>query len=209
MTHSKLRFSKFKKFNFRSVFGELPDTIEFSNFLLQLKNQRSGSKTVCGIPLALLGKWTLRFSSDKNCKLKAKLWWVEARESKKREFFVTFILSEGNFFNICVLSQCIVYWINFQYIHFCYLFSKSLKAFSLSLKDETRILLLWDGSLVTLTLLCSFIYSSVMKPVHIFIARNRASESCLISELCFCRFVHFVYVPMYIFDCYHKEYASD
>ena len=28
---------------------------------------------------------------------------------KKRAFFVQFILSEGNFFKICVLSQCIVY----------------------------------------------------------------------------------------------------
>ena len=33
---------------------------------------------------------------------------------EKRAFFVTFILTEGNFLNICVLSQCILYWINFQ-----------------------------------------------------------------------------------------------
>ena len=51
-------------------------------------------------------------------------------------------MTEGNFFNICVLSQCILYWINFQNIYtltyqnellrtfFC-LFLKSLKAFSL------------------------------------------------------------------------------
>ena len=32
-------------------------------------------------------------------------------------FFVPFILSEGNFFKICVLSQCIVYWRHFQKIH--------------------------------------------------------------------------------------------
>ena len=33
----------------RSVFGGAPThTIGFSNFLLQLKNQRSGGKTVCG-----------------------------------------------------------------------------------------------------------------------------------------------------------------
>ena len=29
-------------------------------------------------------------------------------------FFVLFILSDGNFSNICVSSQCIVYWIHFQ-----------------------------------------------------------------------------------------------
>ena len=36
---------------------------------------------------------------------------------KKKEFFVPSILSEENFFKICVLSQCIVYWIHFQNIH--------------------------------------------------------------------------------------------
>ena len=33
--------------------------------------------------------------------------WGSRKE--KRAFFVPFILSEGNVFNICVLSQCIVY----------------------------------------------------------------------------------------------------
>ena len=41
--------------------------------------------------------------------LKVKLWWVGSRERKKSAFFVTFISFEGNFFNICVLSQSIVY----------------------------------------------------------------------------------------------------
>ena len=36
---------------------------------------------------------------------------------KKRAFFVSLILSEGNFFKICVLSQCIAYLIHFQNIH--------------------------------------------------------------------------------------------
>ena len=30
------------------------DIIEFQNFLLQLKNQRSGSKTVCGFSIILI-----------------------------------------------------------------------------------------------------------------------------------------------------------
>ena len=62
-------------------------------------------------------KWKIYFSSYKNRKLKVKLRWVRARERKKRAFFVPFILSEGNIFNICVLSQSIVYWIHFQNIH--------------------------------------------------------------------------------------------
>ena len=57
------------------------------------------------------------FSSYKNHELKVKMWQVEAPEWEKTAFFVTFILSEGNFLYICVLSQCTVYWINFQNKH--------------------------------------------------------------------------------------------
>ena len=39
-------------------------------------------------------------SSYKKCELKVKLSWVVA--CKKKECFVTFILSDGNFFNILV-----------------------------------------------------------------------------------------------------------
>ena len=96
------------------------------------------------IPYTVLERRTLCFSSCKNCKIKVKLWWVRAREGKKILFLVPFSLSEGNLFGICVLSQCIVYWIHFENIHtftyqktllhliFC-LFLKSLKAFSVSL----------------------------------------------------------------------------
>ena len=51
---------------------------------------------------------------------------------KTRVFFVPFILSERSCCNICVLSQCIAYWIHFQNIYtyaitlFC-LFSKSFQ----------------------------------------------------------------------------------
>ena len=87
------------------------------------------------------------FSSYKNCELKIKLWWVGAHE-KADCIFLTFILSERKFFNISVLPQFIVYWINFQnihillyikkhyFIHFCCLFLKSSKGFSVSLKLE-------------------------------------------------------------------------
>ena len=43
----------------------------------------------------------------------------------KRAFFVPFILSEGNFFNICVLPRCIVYWIQFQNID-TFIYQKTL-----------------------------------------------------------------------------------
>ena len=79
-------------------------------------------------------------------KLKVKLWWVGVREKKPKKngtFFVTFILSKGIFFKICVLSQYIVYWIHFRNIPtFTYqeallytlllLVSKSLKAVNVS-----------------------------------------------------------------------------
>ena len=65
----------------------------------------------------LLERWTLCFSSYKNCKLKVKPWRVGAQERKKRAFFVRFILFERIFLNICVLSQCTVYWIHFRNTH--------------------------------------------------------------------------------------------
>ena len=57
----------------------------------------------------ILNRWTMCFSSYKNSELKVKLRWVGARERKKRGFSGMFDLSEGSFFNICVLSQCMVY----------------------------------------------------------------------------------------------------
>ena len=68
-------------------------------------------------PQTVSERWTLRFNSYKNREVKVKLWWVAVCERKTRAFFVAFVLSEGNFFNICALSQCIDYWINFQNIY--------------------------------------------------------------------------------------------
>ena len=68
------------------------------------------------IPHTILERRALSFSLYKNCKLKLKLC-VGARERKNRAFFIPFILSEDNFFKICVLSQCIVYSIHFENIH--------------------------------------------------------------------------------------------
>ena len=69
------------------------------------------------IPHTVLERRTLCFSSYKNHKLKLKLWWVGAHKRKKTASFVPFILSEGNFCNICILSQCIAYWVHFQNLH--------------------------------------------------------------------------------------------
>ena len=63
--YSKLLFAKFKKGSSPgSIFGGAPtplDIIEFSNFLLQLKNQRSGSKTVCGFSVILIFEGIMTF----------------------------------------------------------------------------------------------------------------------------------------------------
>ena len=52
-------------------------------------------------------------------------------------------------------------------------------------------------------------HSTALKPVHIFMARNKVSKSCLMAELSFHRFVHFDCVPIYIFGFHHKQCASD
>ena len=42
-----------------------------------------------------------------------------------------------------------------------------------SLKDETRLLLLWDGSLVALYTFVFIHIAFVVKPAHIFMAKSR------------------------------------
>ena len=100
---------------------------EFSNFLLQLENQRSGSKAMCGFliifksksPYFLLNEninfgknkteskmenlthsfreTNLCFSLHKNHELKVKLWWVGARERKEMHFCNAYFV-QRNFF---------------------------------------------------------------------------------------------------------------
>ena len=65
------------------------------------------------------------------------------------------------------------------------------------LNDETRLLLLGDGSLLNCTH-CVHTYTIVVKPVDDFMAR-KVSKNCLMAELCFHRFVHFDCVPIYIY----------
>ena len=85
--------------------------------LLNKNTKFKKNKTESKMENPVLRRRTFWFSSYKNCKFKVKLWSVGAHERKKRAFFVPLILSEGNCFNISVLSRCIVYWINFQNIH--------------------------------------------------------------------------------------------
>ena len=92
------------------------------------------------IPDKVLERQTSCFNSYKNHKLKLKLW-------IKRALFVLFILSKGNCSNICVLSQCIVYWINLKnkrtfiyqktLLHALFCLSlKSPKAFGVSIRNQ-------------------------------------------------------------------------
>ena len=50
--------------------------------------------------------------------------------------------------------------------------------------------------------------TSVVKPVHIFVVRNRISKSCLLTEPCFHCFKHFGCVLIYIFSFHHKQCAT-
>ena len=66
---------------------------------------------------------------------------LELAKEKKESIFCTVYLFRREFFKICVLFQCIVYWIHFQnihtcFIHFCCLFLKSSKSFSVSLNNK-------------------------------------------------------------------------
>ena len=66
------------------------------------------------MPHTVSERRTLCFCSYKNSKLNVKLW---AREKKKEGIFRTVYFVWRKNFKTCVLSQCIVYRINFQNIH--------------------------------------------------------------------------------------------
>ena len=93
-----------------------------------------------------LDRYTLCFSSYKNCDLKMKLFWVGARKRKK-SVFVTFILYKGNFFlHLCfistyrVFSEYIYFYMSKDVISNTCVFLKSLKAFSVSLSKLINVL---------------------------------------------------------------------
>ena len=97
------------------------------------------------IPYIVFERWIVYFRSYKNHKLNVKLWWVWACKRENRAVFVLFFCL--TFTVYYVLSQCIVYWIHFENIHtfmyqkvllliIFYLFSKLLKAISVSLRTD-------------------------------------------------------------------------
>ena len=70
-----------------------------------------------------------------------------------------------------------------------------------SFMDETRLLLLLVGSLVTLHTFVFTHITSAVKAVQFFMAKSRAFKSRLKAELGFYRFVHFdlsIYLSIYI-----------
>ena len=107
----------FYYFNIERNYGVLNSNNTFILFNKNMSFNKIETESKMGNPLIVLERWTLCFSSYKNRKLKVKLWWVGARERKKKAFFVLFIFFEWICFKICVLSQCVVYWIHFQNIH--------------------------------------------------------------------------------------------
>ena len=65
---------------------------------------------------------------------------------------------------------------------------------------------LWVDSLVTLHPFILTHITSVVKAVHIFMVRSRVSKSCSKADLCFPRYVHFDYVPIYKHICIYIYY---
>ena len=55
----------------------------------------------------------------------------------------------------------------------------------------------WFANDIALFLLIHITF--VVKEMLIYMGRNRVSKSCLIAKLCFYRFVHFSYVPIFLF----------
>ena len=84
------------------------------------------------IPHTFLETQTLCFNSYKNWKLKLR--WVGTQESKKRAFFVQFILSKGIFFNICFISMYSVLNTISQYTYFYISKNKTSYTFLLAFK---------------------------------------------------------------------------
>ena len=120
----KLQFCKFEKFVSMSVFGEL-QLIQIS---LQLENQRSGNKIVCGFSILILNGIMMFYSQRVHafCWTKIKTlikmernqkWKIQKWKKKRGHFLYCLFCPKDFFFNICVLSQFIVYWVHFQNIH--------------------------------------------------------------------------------------------
>ena len=79
-----------------------------------------------------------------------------------------------------------------------------------SLKEETRLVLLSDGSLVTLYTLCSYIYHLWgSQCTSLWQGTEFLKAVQWLSPVSIHHFVHFNCVLIYIFDFHHKRCASD
>ena len=80
---------------------------------------------------------------------------------------------------------------------------------------KSEVLQITSTQLVHFTLFTVSLYTfvfihatSVVKPVHIFMARSRVFKNCLKAELCFYRYLHcaFSCVPIYIYIHIHAAF---
>ena len=78
-----------------------------------------------------------------------------------------------------------------------------------SLMNETCLLLLWVGMLVTLQTFVFIHLTNMVRPVHVFMVRKRISKNYSRAELFFQRIVHFGCVPIYNLGFHYKQCASD
>ena len=144
MTYSKLRFSKFKKLALGAPIMQI--SLNFKTFSWNLKIRSLGAK-LCVAFYYFYFKRNYVVKSKSPCFMLNRNVKLNKNETESKIENPTNNFREMNHnisfvwrksFNICILSQCTVYWINFQniytftyqktlLIHFCWLFLKSLK----------------------------------------------------------------------------------
>ena len=94
----------FYNFNFERNY----DVFKSKNPCFLLKKNinfyKNETKSTMEDPTHTFRETNLVFQLIKESRAKVNLWWVGARERKKITFFITLILSDWNFFIICILS---------------------------------------------------------------------------------------------------------
>ena len=106
----------FFHFNFERSYDVLKSKSSCIFLIKNINFNKNPTESKMENPTQVFRETNLVLQLTEESQMKVKLLWIGARERKERAFFVSFILSEGNFFKICVLYQCIVYWIHFQSI---------------------------------------------------------------------------------------------
>ena len=153
--------------------------------------------------------WTKRWNWSSCTKLWLRVSWTHGliaqsvRASEWNSVVVGSNQTQANF--LCTGFSTDVTWVNTKVDSFTQLFSGADE----SVKDKTHLLLLWVGSLAALSTFVFTHVTSVVKPLHIFMAKSRVCKSCLKADFCFHRYVHFSCVLIYIFSFDQKQCASD